>query len=143
MRLILLKTRRGSRRGMTLLEAGVALLVMTAAILAVVELVSATTKERRHRRQRQAALFELANEAERIALLSWDETESERLTTWMPSTMLQATISKPTCQIHVTEESKKPPARRLDLSVGWQNAAGEEVRPARLTVWKYSREATP
>ncbi len=131
---------RHKRRGMTLLEAGVALLVMTAAIMAVVELVSATTKERRHRRQRQIALLELANEAERISLLPWDETAPDRLTTWSPSPMLQTAIAKPTCQFRVTEESQPPQSRQIVLSVLWQNAAGENVRPATLTVWKYAQE---
>jgi type II secretory pathway pseudopilin PulG len=128
---------------MTLLEAGVALLVMTAAILAVVELVSATTKERRLRRQRQVALLELANQAERIALITWDETTPDQLTAWTPSEMLQAAIASPTCQIHITDQREQPEARRIDLSVGWQNSAGQAVRPAKLTLWKFAREAAP
>lgn len=132
---------RRQRRGMTLLEAGVALLVMTAAIVAVVELVSATTKERRTRRQRQVAVLELANQAERIALLEWNEATPERLTTWKPSAMLAAAITAPTCQVRVTNESSRE--RRIDLSVGWQNAAGQAVRPAMLSVWKYEPGASP
>jgi type II secretory pathway pseudopilin PulG len=134
---------RHKRRGMTLLETGVALLVMTAAIMAVVELVSAVTRERRLRRQRQVALLELANEAERIALLDWEEITSERLSAWNPSEMLQAVIPTPRCQVRVSDEADQPRARRVDLSVGWQNAAGEAVRPATLTIWKYAQEDSP
>lgn len=126
---------------MTLLEAGVALLVMSAAIVAVVELVSATTKERRTRRQRQVAVLELANQAERIALLDWKAAAPDRLTKWNPSAMLAAAITAPKCQIRVTEES--PHERRIDLSIDWQDASGQAVRPAALSVWKFERENSP
>jgi Tfp pilus assembly protein PilV len=126
------------RRGMTLLEAGVAILVMSAAMVAVVELVGALNKERRIRHQRQVAVLELANQAERVTLLNWEDIAPDRFTKWEPSPMLLDAIPNAVCQAQVQEDSdQQPTARRIELSIGWKNAAGEAVKPATLTVWKY------
>src|SRR5688572_10452247 len=128
---------------MTLLEAGVALLVMTAAILAVMELFNAAAHERRARQQRQVALLELSNQAERVALLDWNDAAPERLTSWQPSDMLLAVIRQPECSLRVVDDQEHPGTRRIELAIAWKNAAGEEVRPAKLTAWRFSSEASP
>lgn len=134
---------RRSRRGMTLLEAGVALLVMSAAILAVLELVNVGNRERRARWQRQVALMEVANQAERIALLDWEETAPDRLTAWEPSEMLRRELSSPTCTLNVQAEEQQSTARRIRIAVSWKNSAGDTVRPATVTVWKFTDGDAP
>lgn len=124
---------------MTLLEAGVALLVMAAAIVAVVELAKTSGNFRRARQQRDVALLELGNQAERIALMSWDEATPDALKSWAPSEMLRSVITEPICRVHVHATSEELPGRQIELSIAWKNAAGEEVQPVTLTSWKFHR----
>src|SRR5690242_17414911 len=106
-----------ARRGMTLFELAVALFILTTAMLAIVQLMAATASQRRLLDQRSVALQEVANQAERIALLTWDEMAPEKLTTWEPSADLAKALPQPKCEAEVTEEASGPPSRRIRLSV--------------------------
>ena len=77
---------------MTLFELTVALFILTTAMMAIVQLMAATASQRRSVDQRRVALQEVANQAERIALFSWDQITSEKLTTWEPSADLQKAL---------------------------------------------------
>src|SRR5437762_10762011 len=61
--------RAAARRGMTLFELTVALFILTTAMMAIVQLMAATASQRRSADQRRIALQEVANQAERVALL--------------------------------------------------------------------------
>ena len=117
---------------MTIIEVAVALVVLVAAMAALVQLVGLATRQRRAIHERAAALTEVANQAERLALLPWDEVAPAKLTTWEPSPELAAALPNAKCQAIVTEESEPPSSRRIELRVTWQNAAGQEVEPALL-----------
>ena len=79
-------------RGTTLLECIVALLVLSLAMMGLAQLVLAASGQRRLTAARSLALQELANQAERIAALPWDDTAPEKFTTWQPSAELTAAI---------------------------------------------------
>jgi Tfp pilus assembly protein PilV len=128
---------------MTIIEVAVALVILAAAMVALVQLVGLTTRQRRAIHERAAALAEVANQAERLALLPWNEIAPSKLTTWEPSPELTASIPRATCRATVTDESEPPSSRRIELRVTWQNAAGLRVEPALLTVWRFRPEAQP
>jgi type II secretory pathway pseudopilin PulG len=132
-----------SRRGMTLLEVGVALVVLAAAMVALVQLTSLTVRQRRLDDQRSLALQELANRAERLAVVPWNELTPEDLSSWYPSGELSALLPSAKCLARIHEDAGSPPARRIDLSIAWTNAVGEEVAPVELTLWRYAVEAAP
>ena len=132
-----------NRRGMTLLEVSVALLVLTVAMVALVQLISLSVRQRRMDDQRSLALQELANEAERLAVLPWSELTAERLGSWQPPAEVSAQLPAAKCQVAVQDEAGPPAARRIDLSLGWINSVGESVTPVELTFWRYSPEAMP
>src|SRR6266436_5803602 len=100
--------RRNMRRGMTLFELTVALFILTTAMLAIVQLMAATANQRRSVDQRRVALQEVANQAERVALLSWEQTAPERLTTWEPSADLTKALPQANCAAQVSEEMEAP-----------------------------------
>jgi hypothetical protein len=129
-----------SRRAMSLVEMTAALVVMGAAMVALVEFVGLAKNQRRMSHQRLAALMEVGNQAERLALLDWNATAPDKLMTWQPSPLMAAEIPTADCRIHVVEEEQSPAARRIELSIGWMNAAGQPVEPVSLTVWKYRGE---
>src|SRR4051794_23831916 len=111
--------RRRFKCGFSLLEMGVALAILSVAAVALVQLVSVATRQRRAGYQRLAATMEIANQAERIALLDWDSIAPDKLTTWPPSDVLQAAIPESDRRIKVTDQMDGPVSRRIDLYVSW------------------------
>ena len=131
------------RRGMTLLEVGVALVILAAAMAALVELLSLSARQRRLDDQRSLALVELANQVESLAVLPWDELTPEALATWRPSAELAALVPSAQCRAEVEDEAGSPSARRIELRIEWNNSVGQPVAPVELTLWRYAREAMP
>jgi len=123
---------------MTIAELLVALFIMTTAMAAIVQLLAVTASQRRTLEQRRFALQEVANQAERVALLSWDETSPEKLTTWEPSAELAAAMPQATCTAEVQDAAGPPQARRIHLSVNWPNAGGQMREPIAVTIWKFA-----
>mgnify|MGYP003406973352 CR=1 FL=1 len=130
--------------GATLLECTVALFVLSLAMLALAQLVTAASGQRRLTMARSVALQELANQAERVAALPWDDTAAEKLTTWQPSAELAAAIPTAACRATVADEvAAGVTARRIRLEIAWADAAGREQQPATLTVWRHRPEVQP
>src|SRR3954449_13507629 len=101
-------TARLPRRGMTLFELTVALFILTTVMMVIVQLMAATASQRRIVDQRRIALQEVANQAERFALLSWDELAPQELKTWEPSADLKKALPEATCSAEVKEEVAEP-----------------------------------
>jgi Tfp pilus assembly protein PilV len=136
---------RGSlnRPGMTLLEVGVALVVLAAAMTALVQLIGVATRQRRTNDQRLAALHEVADEAERLATIPWSDLAPEKLTTWPRSAELASVLPAAECHVTVSEEAEPPLTRRVELRVAWKNVVGDQVAPVELTLWRYAPEDEP
>jgi Tfp pilus assembly protein PilV len=135
---------RKHRCGTTLLECTVALLVLSLAMLGLAQLMAAANGQRRLTTARSMALQELANQAELVAALPWDDTTGEKFTTWQPSAELTAAIPTATCRATVADEAADGiTARRIRLEIFWPDAARREQQPARLTVWKHRPEGQP
>jgi prepilin-type N-terminal cleavage/methylation domain-containing protein len=133
----------GLRRGMTLLECTVALVILSLAMLGLVQLLAAASGQRRLTEARRMAMQEVANQAERIAAMPWDAAAPDKLTGWSPSQDLAAAIPGATCRAQATDETGPPAARRIRLEVGWSDPAGRSQQPVVLTVWKFQPEAQP
>lgn len=136
-------TRRTALSGTTLLECMVALVVLSLAMLGLVQLVVAASQQRRLTDARSIAVQEVANQAERIAALPWDAAAPGKLTGWEPSADLVAALPSAVCRVHVAEEPGPPTGVRIRLEVVWSDVAGREQQPVRLTVWKYQPEGRP
>jgi len=131
------------RRGMTILELTMSLMILGVAMVAVVQLLAAAARQRQAAQQRRVALAEVANQAERISLVSWDDTAIEKLHNWQPSAALDSALPGAQCSIEVTEQAERPRSRQIRLQVAWNDSAGLPVDPVSLTVWKFAREDRP
>jgi prepilin-type N-terminal cleavage/methylation domain-containing protein len=131
------------RRGMTIVEVIVAIAVLTAAMVTLVQLIGLVARQRRVNEQRLVALEEVANQAERLAIAAWEEVAPDKLRSWEPSPELTAALPKAVCRAVVTEDAGPPICRSIQLEVAWTNAVGQKVEPARLTIWRYRTEAQP
>ncbi len=127
-----------TRRGTTLIEVTVALLVLSAAMLALVQMLSLATQQRRLTEARRIALEEVANQAERVAALPWEGVTADKLKSWEPSGPLLAAIPAASCRIAVSDEPGPPAARRIHLEIAWTGADGQPALPVGLTVWKFA-----
>ena len=130
------------RRGLSLFELTVALFVMTTAMMAIVQLLAVAASQRRTIEQRRVALAEVANQAERIALVRWDESAFGEKT-WELSEQSKRSLPQGTATIDVQKEANSAPARRIRLIVRSPNSAGQVIELADLTVWKFAPGGEP
>jgi hypothetical protein len=123
---------------MTVLELTVSLFLLTTAILAIVQLLSATAGQRRTLEKRRMAHQAVANQAERIARMPWEQTAPDKLTEWEAPAELLAVLPGAKCTAQVSEESGTPKARRIRLCVSWTDSVGQTVEPTAVTIWKFA-----
>ena len=131
------------RRGVTLFELMVVLVVMTTAMMAIVQLLAMVATQRRMIDQRRAALTEVANQAERIALMPWNAVQSKESEGWEFSAESRTTLPQGTATMEVREETEPANARRIRLLVRSPNSVGQMIELADLTVWKFATGGEP
>ena len=131
------------RRGVTLFELMVALVVMTTAMMVIVQLLAMVASQRRIIDQRRAALTEVANQAERIALMPWDAVQSKEAAAWEFSTESRVALPHGTATMEVNEETEPANARRIRLLVRSPNSVGQMIDLADLTVWRFAPGGGP
>jgi Tfp pilus assembly protein PilV len=131
------------RHGLSVLEVTLALLVLTVAIGGLAQLLATAAAHRRTSDQRRLALQEVANQAERIALWSYDELTAEKLGGLAKGDDLAAALPAATFQATLTDEAGPPASKRVRLEVHWTDAAGNAQQPVGLTIWKHRPEVQP
>ena len=131
------------RRALTVFELIVALFVLTTAMVTVVQLLGVAASQRRTIEQRRAALAEVSNQAERIALLAWDEVSSDKLNTWELSDISRNSLPQATATIEIQDENEPARGRRIRLIVHSPNSTGQRIDLADLTVWKFAAGGMP
>lgn len=136
-------TRFRPRRGVSITELMVSMIVVAATMAGLAQLVSLSAQQQRSGEARRLATMELANQAERVAALAWEDAAPEKFTGWEPSAEFAAAVASPTCKATVTEEAGEPASRRIRLEVGWAAAGGSAAEPMSLTVWKYPAGGEP
>jgi len=128
---------------MTLLELIMSLMILGVALVSTVQLLATAARQRRSIHERRLALAEVANQAERIALLQWDEIVADKMTEWQPSAELADALPAARCSLRVSEKSGDAKARQVRIQVDWTNGAGQPVDPVGITVWKFAAENRP
>jgi hypothetical protein len=121
----------------------VALFVLTTAMTVIVQLLGVAASQRRTIEQRRVALAEVANQAEKIARLSWNEVSPDQLRSWDFAEESKTALPHAITTVEVEEENEPARARRIRLFVHSPNSAGEQVELAALTVWKYVPRGEP
>jgi Tfp pilus assembly protein PilV len=132
-----LNPRALGRRGISVLEATMALLILSFAIAGLLQILTVAAGQRRATEIRRLALEDVANQAEQLALLSWDELTAEKLAARQPSAELLAAAPAAQLAISVKEEAGPPAAKRIHLKATWTTPAGQSAGPVQLTVWRH------
>jgi Tfp pilus assembly protein PilV len=132
------------RLGMSVLEMSMALLILTFAIGGLVQILTMAASHRRTTEVRRLAVQELANQAEHIALLSWDQLTPEKLAERKVANSLIAAAPSAKLSVALVDDAGPPIAKRIQLEVTWNAPDGDPVEPVRLAVWRHQpTEAQP
>jgi hypothetical protein len=127
------------RRGIYLLEMAVAGVLLLALTMLCVRYFAVTATQRRVLDQRHAALAEAANIMERISARPWSDLTAEGLAkiSFLPE--IKLALPDGELKIELADEDAKPEAKRITVTIGWQDDAGQRVQPVRLVAWRYAR----
>jgi prepilin-type N-terminal cleavage/methylation domain-containing protein len=125
------------RRGFTLWETLVALLVLSALTSLCLQFFAAASDQRRQVFAQLTATQEAANLLERVEALAWSDLTAASAAKLQLSDQARQTLPDPRVEILVDEPSGTPPARRVAASVRWRPQPGEPEREVRLVAWRY------
>jgi Tfp pilus assembly protein PilV len=128
------------RRGMTVLEVTVALLLLTMGFVFTAQVLTQCANQHAASEQQLTAQWEAANVLERLAGLRYEELTSDSVKTTEPSHQLRAALPDAKLQIAVTDSnadsSTAPPHKRIRIEITWPTQEGSP-HSVSLTAWKY------
>jgi Tfp pilus assembly protein PilV len=127
------------RRGFTVFELGMAVMLLAVAMSVAVQVLGAVAQQRRAVQRRELAVQEVANLMERLTARPWerlaDDAGQARLSD-------AAERSLPGAELKVAVEPADAPivGKRVSIRLHWKNRAGEFDAPVRLTTWVYPQD---
>ena len=127
------------RRGFTLLELSVAMIILAALMSLSLKWVAATGGQRREARWRQAALGEAANVMERLAGQSWEELTAQQAAKVTLSDEARQALPDGTVAAQVAQPAGDPEAKEIAVTVRWRPRAGTPETQVRLVAWKFRK----
>ncbi|MFV0443106.1 MAG: hypothetical protein ACK5Q5_06015 [Planctomycetaceae bacterium] len=137
------RDRQRSRAGISAIEITVAILLLASVFAMLGPMLSWIRQQRRCAEDRQLALLELANAAERVSLLNYEALTAEQLAQLTLPAVADAELRDARLTATVDEESA-PVARRVTLQLSWKEDGVRESAPLRLVLWRFpGGESTP
>jgi Tfp pilus assembly protein PilE len=125
------------RRGMTLVELAVAGALLGTLLVVCLQLLAATAEQRRSVDQRQLAVLEVENAMERLAARPWTDLTPQAVAPPQLSPSARNRLPGAEWKIEVTAPSNEPLAKRIAVSLRWQDHAGQFVKPVRIVTWRW------
>jgi hypothetical protein len=125
---------------MTLVELAVAATMLGALLVVCLQLLAATAAQRRAIDQRQLAIFEVSNVLERIAARAWSDLTPEALAAEKPSAEAVEVLPEAELKVEVTTPSAEPNAKRIAVSLRWQDRNSQFLPPVKISTWRYKRD---
>lgn len=132
------------RRGMTLTELIVAMVVLAAAWTILAQSIALSAAQRRTAQRHAIAREEAANLLERAMALPWTETTAERLAEWKLAAAAADSLPGARLKIDVRTDAAAPREKQVRVAIDWLDSSGQPGRPVQLSAWKFGApEATP
>jgi len=125
------------RRGFTILELSVAMIILGALMTLCVKWVGASGAQQREVRWREAALAEAANVMERLAAQKWDELSPERVAKVAISEETRQRLPDGSLAVQVTQSAGEPVAKEIAVTVRWRPRTGVPDAQVRLVAWRF------
>jgi Tfp pilus assembly protein PilV len=126
-----------TRRGVMMLEAIVAGVLLGTLLVVCLQLLSAVVVERRAADQRQLAVLELSNVMERVAARPWSELTPAAVAQEKLSPGASGQLPGGELKIEVSTDAKEPAAKHITATLRWQDRSGQLGTPLTLSTWKY------
>jgi hypothetical protein len=132
------------RRGATLPEATMAILLVTIALGGAAQLLGLVSQQRLVAQRREAAQLETGNLMESLMTRPWEELTSEGLADEPLSEACLDLLPDARLRVDVTSPAEADDVKRIHLQIDWLTKAGHRVRPAQLVAWRFrDEEAVP
>ena len=131
------------RRGSIFLEVCMAVVILTAALGVIAQLLVLTAQQQQSHERRRIATRAAANLMERVVARPWQETASEKVASLDLSAEARRRLPDGRVRIEIVDEEGTPTSKRIQIQVDWVNSAGQRVRPVQLAAWKHHQEKQP
>ena len=125
------------RRGTTIIELTVAGAILGTLMVVGLQMLTAVAAQRRAIDQQQFATLELANVMERMAARPWSELTPQAAAQEQLSSAIRSRLPGAELKVDVSTSDVEPDAKRIVVSLRWQNRAGVLLPPLTITTWKY------
>jgi hypothetical protein len=122
-----------------LLETAVACVLLAALAGVCLKSFAAAAGQRLAIDQRQVALREAANLLEKLTAIPWDEIDkaSDKSFVEVAQKSLPKELDGAELKVEITPVTGEPAAKRLAVSIRWQDKDNQWGQPVRLTAWRY------
>lgn len=126
------------RRGATMTEATIAVVIAAAVLAGVAQLVAMASHQRRVSEQRATAVREVGNLMENLMSRAWAEITPENAAAIELSN--ECSENLPDARLRVEVSSDGDESKRIDIRIDWRNTANQRGKPVQLTAWRFSDE---
>jgi len=123
--------------GFTVMEILAAAVILAAVLAVCVQLVRATTQQRRALQTRELTIQEAANLMERLAGMTWQELAGTQPAQLCLSGDALRAIPGAELKVEVVSCPGQPEAKRIAVAIAWQDDSARPVRPVRIVAWRY------
>ncbi len=129
--------RRRRRRGVTIAESSMALLVVGLCASLIGELAWTAASQRRAVERRMVASQEIANLGDELRQWPWEDLTAERTARLQLSPLASATLPEAALSVSIVEETEPRPAKRLDVRVAW-GGDGDTSQSLEYSTWRFA-----
>ena len=132
------RTQTRPRRGYTLLELAVSVMVLMTAMIVSVRVLGWVGNERRASDRRQWALQTASNVLERVSREPFERVTPETVKSIAAATAAERALPDPAWEVAVdVVKGEATPSKRVTLGLRWKERSGELGAPVRLTSWVF------
>jgi prepilin-type N-terminal cleavage/methylation domain-containing protein len=133
-------SQRLARRGFTITEVVVAMVLLTVAIALVAQTVAAVGRQSLVVQRKATAIQEAANLLEQTLAVPWDELTEENVAKRQPSDPFRQRFPAALVQVTVTPTEDPGRGKRVRVEIRWPDRNGRRIEPVRLTAWRFAVE---
>lgn len=133
----------GSRRGFSLLEMFVSVVVLGTVLLTFLPMMQSVGHQQRLTDQRLLALREAENLLEQFAPRPWSEWTAAELSKLQLSDDAKARLPQVRLEADLQESAEPLRSKRVTLRVAWTPRPGQAPQSVRLAAWSFATEEQP
>ena len=126
------------RGGVSIVEALVAMVLIGVVTIGVARLLGPVVRLQRASQRRLVAITEVANFAEGLMGVEYDELTPAWANTARMSDVARARLPGASFRVTVREIGSHPAAKQIQIELDWQIHLDESMEPVRTVAWKYA-----